>query len=276
MVGIVGVWKLQMIKGGIKCGIKKPIEMLVKNKIYKKERRVVDMNVVGTALDELYRIFHILNHDKFDDCLSEPVITIQKTKGITYGYFTLDKVWRNKENTDKNDGLAAKVEEENAFYEINIDPRWFCNRSAADITETLLHEMVHYFNKVNEVKDCSGNMHNKKFKATAESVGLIVARGKSVGWGITSMTDELKEYVDTEIQPKESVFEYFRVGVIKKDSKKKKRTKSFFKYECPKCGTVAKAKKDIKIICGECNCFMDIEDTEKDLEDDIDLDSEKG
>ena len=36
--------------------------------------------------------------------------------------FTLDKVWRNKENTDKNDGLAAKDEEENAFYEINIDP----------------------------------------------------------------------------------------------------------------------------------------------------------
>ena len=257
MVGIVGVWKLQMIKRYVKCSIKKPIEMLVKNKIYKKERRIVDMNVVGTALDELYRIFHILNHDKFNGYLSEPVITIQKTKGITYGYFTLDKVWRNKEDADKNDGFAAKVEEENAFYEINIDPRW-------------------YFNKVNEIKDCSGNVHNKKFKATAESVGLIVARGKSVGWGITSMTDELKKYVDNEIQPKESVFEYFRAGVIKKDSKKKKRTKSLFKYECPKCGTVAKAKKDIKIICGECNCFMDIEDIEEDLEDDIDSEPEKG
>lgn len=50
------------------------------------------MNVVGMALDELYRIFDILNRDKFDGSLSEPVITIQKTKGTTLGYFTVDKV----------------------------------------------------------------------------------------------------------------------------------------------------------------------------------------
>ena len=136
------------------------------------------MNVVGMALNELYRIFDILNRDKFDGSLSEPVITIQKTKGTTLGYFTVDKVWKNKGDSDKNDGLVAEDKEENAFYEINIDPRWFCTRTAADITETLLHEMVHYFNKVNDVKDCSGNVHNKKFKAAAESVGLVVERGK--------------------------------------------------------------------------------------------------
>lgn len=218
------------------------------------------MNVVGMALDELYRIFDILNRDKFNGSLSEPVITIQKTKGTTLGYFTVDKVWKNKGDSDKNDGLAAEDKEENAFYEINVDPRWFCTRTAADVTETLLHEMVHYFNKVNDVKDCSGNVHNKKFKAAAESVGLVVERGKSVGWGYTSMTDELREYIDTEVKPNDSAFEYFRAGVIKPDTTKKKRKKSLFKYECPKCGTIAKAKKDVKIMCGDCDCQMDIED----------------
>lgn len=224
------------------------------------------MNVVGMALDELYRIFDILNRDKFNGSLSEPVITIQKTKGTTLGYFTVDKVWKNKSDSDKNNGLVAGDKEENAFYEINIDPRWFCTRTAADITETLLHEMVHYFNKVNDVKDCSGNVHNKKFKTAAESVGLVVERGKSVGWGYTSMTDELKEYIDTEVQPKDSVFEYFRAGVIKADTTKKKRKKSLFKYECPKCGTIAKAKKDVKIMCGDCDCQMDIENLEDEEE----------
>ncbi len=221
------------------------------------------MNIVGNAINELYRIFNILNRDKFNNYLSEPVITIQKTKGNILGSFTLDKVWKNKDDSDKNDGLAAEDKEEDAFYEINIDPRWFCTRTAADITEILLHEMVHYFNKVNEVKDCSGNVHNKKFKAAAERVGLVVERDKKVGWGITSMTDELEEYIDTEVQPKESVFEYFRAGVIKHDTKNKKRKKSLFKYECPKCGTIAKAKKDVKITCGDCNCAMDMEDVEE-------------
>lgn len=137
---------------------------------------------------------------------------------------------------------------------------WFCTRTVADITETLLHDMVHYFNKINDVKDCSGNVHNNKFKTAAESVGLVVKREKSIGWGYTLLTDELKEYIDTQVRPKDSVFEYFRAGVIKPDTKKKKRRKSLFKYECPQCGIIAKAKKDVKIMCGDCNCLMDIEE----------------
>ena len=41
------------------------------------------MNVIGAALEELYRIFGILNRDKFNGELTEPVITIQKTRGST-------------------------------------------------------------------------------------------------------------------------------------------------------------------------------------------------
>ena len=159
------------------------------------------MNVIGIALDELYRIFNILNKDKFDENLPEPVITIQKTKGTTLGHFTVDKVWKDKKVLETNE---SATEEPEAYYEINIDPRWFGNRSAEEIVETLLHEMVHYCNKVNEIKDCSGNVHNKKFKTLAEAVGLVVEKGKSVGWGYTSLSDELKEYIQTNIKPDET------------------------------------------------------------------------
>lgn len=139
------------------------------------------MNVIGIALDELYRIFNILNKDKFDENLPEPVITIQKTKGITLGHFTVDKVWKDKKVLETNE---STTEEPEAYYEINIDPRWFGNRSAEEIVETLLHEMVHYCNKVNEIKDCSGNVHNKKFKTPCRSGRTCCRKGKERWLGI--------------------------------------------------------------------------------------------
>lgn len=211
------------------------------------------MNVIGTALEELYRIFNVLNNDKFDGKLPEPVITIQKTKGSTLGHFTLDKTWK-----DKND----EESEEKSYYEINIDPRWFNSRTSAEVTETLLHEMCHYYNKFNNVKDCSGNVHNKKFKSLAESVGLVVEKGKSVGYGYTSLSDELAKYVEDVVKPDDKAFEYFRTAPIKAASGDKKRKKSQFKYTCPSCGQEVKGKKDATIKCGICDVVMEMEDVE--------------
>lgn len=210
------------------------------------------MNVIGMALEELYRIFGILNRDKFDGELAEPVITIQKTRGRTLGHFTLAKVWK-----DKND----EESEDNAYYEINVDPRWFNSRTPADVAETLLHEMCHYYNKANNVKDCSGNVHNKKFKSSAERVGLVVEKDKSVGWGYTSMSDELRAYMNEVVKPNEEAFEYFR-SVPVKESGGGGRKKNIFKYTCPKCGAEVKGKRDIVVKCGHCDVVMEMEDVE--------------
>lgn len=213
------------------------------------------MNVIGTALEELYRIFGVLNHDKFDDALPEPVITIYKTRGRTLGHFTLDKTWKNKNDAESD---------EDAYYEINIDPRWFCDRTPEEVVETLLHEMCHYANKMSDIKDCNGNIHNKKFKTLAESVGLIVEKGKSVGWGYTSLSDELKEYIQEEINPDAEAFEYFRACVNKDSGIKPPKKKKIFEYTCPDCGQTAKGKIDIAIKCGLCDVIMDMEDVEDD------------
>ena len=211
------------------------------------------MNVVGTALNELYRMFHILNRYKFDNTLAEPVITMQKGRGNTLGSFTLAKVWK-----DKND----EESEDNAYYEINVDPRWFNSRTPADVAETLLHEMCHYYNKVNNIKDCSGNVHNKKFKSSAERVGLVVEKGKSVGWGYTSMSDELKDFMEDIVKPSEEAFEYFRSTPMKLSGGGGGRKKNLFKYTCPECGAEVKGKRDMTIKCGLCDVEMKMEDTE--------------
>lgn len=219
------------------------------------------MNVIGAALEELYRIFAILNHDKFGDDLTEPVITIQKTRGNVLGHFTPYKAWKNKQNVE--DGNAeADDSDETAYHEINIDPRWFCNRTPVEVVETLLHEMCHYCNELAGINDCNGSNHNKKFKSMAEKVGLIVEKGKSVGWGYTSLSDELKEYVEENIKPDEKAFEYFRAGKTVSEGIKKPRSKNLFVYTCPDCGQTAKGKRDIILKCGVCDVDMEIEDDE--------------
>ena len=219
------------------------------------------MNVIGTALEELYRIFAILNRDKFSDDLPEPVITIQKTRGNVLGHFSVDKVWRDKNQVEEG-SVTTDNSDETAYHEINIDPRWFCNRTSIEVVETLLHEMCHYANKMSDIKDCNGNVHNKKFKSLAERVGLIVEKGKSVGWGYTSLSDELKEYITNEINPNEKAFEYFRASVNSIGGTKTPRQKKTFTYTCPDCGQTVKGKRDIVIICGNCSVDMEIEDNE--------------
>lgn len=215
------------------------------------------MNVIGIALEELYRIFGILNRDKFNGELSEPVITIQKTRGRTLGHFTLSKVWVDKNNEESD---------ESSYYEINVDPRWFNSRTPADVAETLLHEMCHYYNKVNDIKDCSGNVHNKKFKSCAERVGLVVEKGKGVGYGYTSMSDALKFYMDNVVKPSEEAFEYFRTAPISLggngSGSGSGRKKSVFKYTCPSCGQEVNGKRDVAIKCGHCDVVMEMEDVE--------------
>lgn len=206
------------------------------------------MNIIGVAIDELYRYFDILNKDYYDSKLPEPVITIQKARPNNLGHFTLGKVWKNKDDSE-NEDLAK--------YEININPVNL-NRPVEKIITTMQHEMVHYANKMNEIKDCNGNIHNKKFKSLAESVGLLVDKGKSVGWGYTSPSNEFIKYIQGKIKPNEEVFAYFRSCPPPKE--KKAREKKSFKYTCPRCEMVAKAERDKHIQCGECKVDLVMED----------------
>lgn len=209
------------------------------------------MNVVGKALDELYRCFDLINEKYYEGKLKQPVITIQKQRSNNLGHFTLDKIWRDKEFLD---------DEDKSYYEININPINL-NRPVEDIMETLNHEMVHYLNKTLEINDCSGAKHNKKFKEIAEKVGLICENDKKYGWGITYNSEEFLEFIHNIIKPNKDAFTYF-MYIEHQEKEKKPREKKTFKHTCPVCGEIAKGKKDAIFICGKCNVEMEIEDDE--------------
>ena len=128
----------------------------------------------------LNKIFDLLNEEYFENALSRPTITIQSTPRA-YGHFSLrDDTWLSKTGST---------------HEINIGAGTL-SRPIEEVTATLLHEMVHYYNHVNGIQDCSrGNTyHNRKFRDAAEQRGLIIAHSDKYGWSHTSPGDKLLQF----------------------------------------------------------------------------------
>lgn len=192
------------------------------------------------ACGYLEKIYSVLNRDKFDGKLDMPVITIQ-TSVKAYGHVTVNKVWKD-----------SKTER----YELNISAEYI-NRPIENVVATLLHEMVHIYNLDNGIQDTSrgGRYHNKKFKAKAEEVGLIITHDNSIGWSITEPSEELKVYIQNY---KWQDIPLFRRGGVRSagSGKGAKKPSSTRKYTCPCCGQSVRATKKIYIVCGDCNARM--------------------
>ena len=192
---------------------------------------------ISLTIKELYRIFDILNEHYFENQLSRPIITIQKGKSGLMAWITKDPVWFNKETGEEK-------------YELNICPEYFAEDIYTTI-DSLQHENIHYYNIINKINDCNGKIHNKKFKKLAELKGLIVEKNKKYGWGLTKPSFEFMQFIDEVIKPNVEVFTFFRK--IPPPKERKKREKKTFKYKCPKCNEIVKAKLDININCNKCN-----------------------
>lgn len=199
----------------------------------------------------LEKIYRQLNQDKFDGKLEEAVITIQSTPRA-YGHVSCAKVWRKKDES---------------CYELNIGAGTI-NRPIENVVATMLHEMVHIYNMMHDIQDCSrGNTyHNKRFKVKAESVGLVIEHDTSIGWSITSPSEELLNYIieqgwkDILIGRVDSI----RLGGRGRGSGSSgsdgdevtKRPSSTRKYACPCCGMSVRATREVRIICVDCSELM--------------------
>ena len=199
----------------------------------------------------LNKVFDLLNAEFFESALSRPTITIQSTPRA-YGHFSL-----------REDTWISKL---GKTHEINIGAGTLA-RPIEEVAATLLHEMVHYYNFVNGVQDCSrnGTYHNRKFKKAAEARGLIVQHSEKYGWSHTSPSDELLEFVLdndlTDILINRNEFSSFQITgtgthsgtpigttVPKKSSSRK--------YICPCCGMSVRATKEVNIACLDCGVKM--------------------
>ena len=196
----------------------------------------------------LNKMFDLLNAEFFESALSRPTITIQSTPKA-YGHFSL-----------REDTWVSKI---GGTHEINIGAGTL-SRPIEEVAATLLHEMVHYYNHINGVQDCSrGNTyHNRKFRDAAEAHGLIVDHHDKYGWTITSPSDRLLEFIldnglaDILINRNEQT--YFRVGGGSgahsgASGTVTPRTSSTRKYICPCCRMSVRATRTVRIACIDCD-----------------------
>jgi len=198
----------------------------------------------------LNKIFDLLNEEYFESALSRPTITIQSTPKA-YGHFSL-----------REDTWVSKL---GGTHEINIGAGTL-SRPIEEVTATLLHEMVHYYNYQNGIQDCSrGNTyHNKRFKVAAEARGLCVEHSDKYGWSHTSPTEDLLDFIIenglTDILINRNEFTGFQITGTGAHSGTRitppPRTSSTRKYICPCCGNSVRATKIVNIACLDCRQQM--------------------
>lgn len=205
-------------------------------------------NKSSRVLCSLERAFRLLNEDLFGGQLEMPIITIQSTPRC-YGHYSVHPIWT--------------VNGEEKRHEINIGAGTL-DRDIEYTVATLLHEMCHMYNDtVLNVQDCSrgGMYHNKHFKATAESVGLIVTKSDKYGWAHTEPSDQLIEWIldhdIEEIRINRTEPTGIRVvggntaasgGLTLTGSNPNSHSR---KYVCPCCGNSVRATKAVNIMCAD-------------------------
>lgn len=204
-----------------------------------------ELTTYNRAAGYLNSIFDLLNAKYFDNTLSRPIITIQSTPKA-FGHYTCYDAWH--------------IDGEKGMREINIGAGTL-SRPIENVVATLLHEMIHYWNDLNGVKDCSrgGTYHNKRFKAAAEARDLLVEFHPTYGWTLTSPSDALVEFcIDNqlrEIRLSRLDLDFLRnpgtqgtaisVGGNKKSSTRK--------YICPCCGMSVRATRAVNVACLDCD-----------------------
>jgi hypothetical protein len=201
----------------------------------------------------LDKIYKLLNQEYFSNELPPVVLTIQSTPKA-YGHFTLYDAWHVNEN---------------GFREINIGAGTL-DRPIENVVATLLHEMVHHYCFIHQIKDTSrgGTYHNKKFRDEATQRGLLIDYDTRIGWSITTPSENLIDFCISndlkDIQIARNDFESFRIigGTSGRSNGNPgvpttgKGASHSIKYICPCCGNIARTTKVMNLICGDCHLNM--------------------
>ena len=176
------------------------------------------------AAGQLEKMFRELNKHYFAGKLPEPIISLKKTPSA-YGHI-----------------------EETA--------------------SPLLHEMVHEHCMETGIKDTSNNgvYHNRRFKEQAEAHGLTVDHHEKYGWTITSPSEELLDFIifqgwqDIQMGERLAWSDMAGTGAGSKAPgssqtrapKPPKAKSSTRRWVCPKCHTIIRSTKDVRVICADC------------------------
>ena len=190
-------------------------------------------NSINPSIKELERFYSFLNSRFKLQLPDELTVTIQsKGRMNAYGWFSGQR-WVNGNGRVSEINLSAELLTENDPY------------------KTMAHEVGHYYNYVNGIRDCSGNQyHNKRFKEVAERLLLETSYNKKTGYSTTTPTEEFKKML-SEFKPQKDVFNLFR------DMPKAKKQKTkMVKWVCPQCGLIVRSAKELNIMCLDCDAVF--------------------
>ena len=135
-------------------------------------KKTENLSIITEALESA----HALIQEKTG--APRATILVTRKTGNTMGHFTHAKPW---------------ISGEDSFHEIMISAEYF-PRGARAILGTLLHETAHSLDLQAGIQGVTGDgYHNKKFKATAEALGLTITQAKRIGWSNTEVSDECAE-----------------------------------------------------------------------------------
>ena len=204
--------------------------------------------MLKNQIEILEQSFYYFSKSLFNGSLNDEntIITIQsKGKTNSYGWCTVDSAWyKGKDFTEEEDCLQ--------YYEINISAEHL-SRNFYNITETLLHEMVHLDNILHRIVDCNRKQnHNENFKIGAERIGLIVEKVKQYGYANTTLGDKLKESVDKFILDKNIDVKIFDIARKDKIIKKVIRNNTKVKMICLGCRNVITCDDELNVTCKDC------------------------
>lgn len=189
---------------------------------------------------ELTRLFNRFNKHYYNNALPEVMICILPTPKA-HGHLSSVPRWVSDSSKEER-------------YELNISALDI-DRDPEHVCATLLHEMVHLYCRVNDIKETSSNhkYHNKEFKRIAEDHGLDVKHSSGIGWSITTLDEHAKKYV------KKLNVKRFELHRTISTSKTK-----LLRYQCAVCKkTVCWCSKEQFLICGRCGSFLVVTPTER-------------
>lgn len=230
------------------------------------------MTTINAVTHELHKAFELFNERFFENKLPIPAITIQTSRHnkLSMGWCSVYPIWSDKKG-------------ENKRYEINISAE-YVDQDFFETMDTLMHEMVHLYNIVHDIQDCSRNetYYNKHFKNRAIKSGFEYENDKpdpKYGWSFAKLSQQTKDII-SQMNIDQSVFSIARrlprylqpfennnnlanlnLGIdsgtnteLDMPDLPTVAKKTTWKWTCPRCNVIVRSTKPhVHIKCGDCN-----------------------
>ena len=205
-------------------------------------KNTIDLESLRPALAEIERAIAWAYEKYAGDYLGKPVTVVIQTGGLMRKN-CIGRFWSDQWSTREGDSV----------HEIAVSS-FHLKADVLEIIHTAIHETVHLMNHEIDVKDCASNgRHNKKFKEAAEIFGLECAdpanTPASIGYGRTSLTDDLRGDIEKAFKPDYDAFRIFRNGLPVKPKKEPKRNS----WACECTTVLLAAKQELDATCEKCH-----------------------